>query len=78
MLVTASQVTHLVKNLPVSAGDSRDLGSTLELGRFPGVGSPWVGKIPWSSSLLQYSYLEIYMGKGAWWVIVLGVTKTGA
>ena len=35
-LVTASQVAELVKNPPVSAGDSRDMGTTR------------VGKIPWS------------------------------
>ena len=35
----ASQVALVVKNLPVNAGDIRDVGSI-----------PWVGKIPWRRS----------------------------
>ena len=34
----ASQVVLMVKNLPANAGDIRDLGSTLGLGRSPGGG----------------------------------------
>ena len=35
----ASQVALVVKNLPVSAGDSRDVGSIPESGRSPGGGN---------------------------------------
>ena len=49
-----------------SACNSGDLGSIPGLGRSPekGNGSP-----------LQYSCLENYMDRGAWWVTVHGVTK---
>ena len=48
----------VVKNPAANAGDARDLGQILGLGRFPvaGNGSP-----------LQYSYLENPMDRGAWW-----------
>ena len=45
----ASQVALVVKNLPANAGDSGEWGSTLELGRSPGVGH---------GNPLQYSCLE--------------------
>ena len=63
----ASQVALVVKNLHASAGDARDAGSIPGLGRSPGVvnGNP-----------LQYSCLENSMGRGAWWSIVHGVTKS--
>ena len=48
----------VVKNLPASAGDARDVGSIPGLGRFPGVGS---------GNPLQYSCLENSMDRGAWW-----------
>ena len=35
----ASQLALVVKNLPASAGDTRDLGSIPELGRSPGIGN---------------------------------------
>ena len=44
-----------------------DLGSIPGLGTFPGEGN---------SNSLQYSYLEYYMHKGAWQVIVHGDAKT--
>ena len=45
--------------------------------RRPGF-EPWVGKIPWRRAwLLQYSWLENPMDRGAWWAIVLGVAKSG-
>ena len=47
----------MVKNPPASAGDARDSGSVLRLGRSPGVGN---------GSLLQYSCLENSMDRGAW------------
>ena len=57
-----------IKNLPANAGDARDTGSTPGSGRFPGVGN---------GSPLQYSCLENPMDRGAWWVIVHGVSKSG-
>ena len=41
--------TSVIKNPPANAGDARDQGSILGLGRSPGVGN---------SNPLQYSYLE--------------------
>ena len=39
---------------------------------------PWVGKIPGSrnGNLLQYSYLENLMDRGAWWATVHRVAKS--
>ena len=58
----------MVKNLPASAEDARDVGSIPGLGRSPegGHGTP-----------LQYSCLENPMDRGAWWAIVRGVTISG-
>ena len=56
----------VVKNLPASAGDLRDLGSILGLRRSPGGGN---GK------LLQYSCLENPMDGGAQKAAVHGVAK---
>ena len=50
-------VARVVKNLPASAGDIRDQGSVLELGRSPGGGQ---GSPP------QRSCLENPMDRGAW------------
>ena len=48
----ASQVVLLVKNPPASAGDLRDAGSILGLGRSPGEGNGnsniLVWRIPWT------------------------------
>ena len=62
----AFQVTLLVRNLPVNAGDTRDAGSIPGLGRSPrkGNGKP-----------LQYSCLENSMDRGAWQATVHGPTK---
>ena len=67
MQPTASQVALVVKNLPASAGDVRDVGSVPGLGRSPagGHGNP-----------LQCSCLENPMDRGAWWVTVHRVTKS--
>jgi len=46
----------VVKDLPASVGDTRDVGLIPELGRSPGVGN---------GNLLQYSYLENSMNRGA-------------
>ena len=53
----------MVKNLPASAGDVRDLGSIAGLGRSPGGGH---------GNPLQYSCLENLMD---WQAIVHGVPK---
>ena len=57
----------MVKNPPASAGDIRDLGSILGLGRSPGGedGNP-----------LQYSCLKNPMDRGAWWATVHSVEKS--
>ena len=62
-----SQVALAGKNLPVSAGDTRDVGSIPGLGRSPGVGS---------SNSLQYSCLENPMDRGAWWATVQRIAKS--
>ena len=56
----------LVKNLPVSAGDTKDLGSIPGSGRFPG------GE---NSNPLQYSCLENSMGRGIWQATVHRVAE---
>ena len=58
---------RVVKNLPASAGDARDVASIPGLGRSPGVedGNP-----------LQNSCLEKSMDRGSWWATVHGVTKS--
>ena len=56
-----------LKNLPANAGDIRDVSLIPESGRFPGGGH---------GNPLQYSCLEIPMDRGAWQVIVRGVTKS--
>ena len=53
----ASQGAVVVKNLPASAGDIRDAGSIPGWRRSPGGGN---------GNLLQYSYLEDSMDRGAW------------
>ena len=54
----------MVKNLPANVGDT---GSIPVLGRSPGEGN---------GNPLHYSCLENPMDRGAWWVIVHGVTKS--
>ena len=56
----------VVKNPPANAGDTRDVGLTLGLGRSPAVGN---------GTPLQYSCLENSMGRGAWWASGHGVAK---
>ena len=50
--------------------------SHLQCGR-PGF-NPWVGKIPGEGNgyLLQYSGLENYMDRGAWWATAHEVAKS--
>ena len=57
----------MVKNLSVSAGDARGVGSILELGRYPG------GE---NCNSLLYSCLENPMDRGAWWATVHRVAKS--
>ena len=56
----------MVKNLLASAGDVREVGSVLGLGRSPGGGN---------GNLLQYSCLQNPMDSGAWEATVHGVSK---
>ena len=54
------------KNLPVNAGDIRDVGSILGSRGSPGKGN---------GNPLQYSCLGNPTDRGAWWAIVHKVTK---
>ena len=63
----ASRVVPVVKNLPVSEGDVRDMSSILGSGRSPGGGN---------GNPLQYSYLKNLMDRGAWEATVRRVTKS--
>ena len=56
----------VVKNLPVNAGDIKDLGLIPGSGRAPGGGN---------GNPLQYSWLENPMDRGACTAIVHGVTE---
>ena len=55
-----------VKNLSANAGDARDTGLILGLGRSPGEGH---------GNPLQYACLENPMDRGAWWATVHMVAK---
>ena len=57
----------MVKNLPASAEDIRDVGSIPGLGGSPGEGH---------GNPLQYSCLENPMDREAWWATILGVAKS--
>ena len=48
----------VVKHPPANAGAERDAGSVPESGKYPGLGN---------GNPLQYSYLENFMDRGAWW-----------
>ena len=50
----------MVKNMPVSAGDIRDMDSIPGSGRSPGEGN---------GNPLQYSCLGNARDRGAWWAI---------
>ena len=66
LLMWASQVALVVKNLFDNAGDVRDMGSIPGSGRSPGGGH---------GNPLQYRCLENPMGRGIWWAKVHRVTK---
>ena len=57
----------MVKNPPADTGDTKDMGLIPGSGRLPGVEN---------GNLLQYSYLENFMDRGAWWATVHGVAKS--
>ena len=57
----------MVKNLPTNAGDAKDMGSILGLGRSLGGGN---------GNPLQYSCLENPMDGGAWGASVHRVVKS--
>ena len=57
----------MVKNLPTSARDLRDVGSIPGSGRSPGEGQ---------GNPLQYSCLENPMDRGAWQAIVRRVAES--
>ena len=63
----ASHMVLVVKNPPANAEDVRDVGSIPGSGRSPGGrhGNPF-----------QYSCLENFMDRGAWWATVHRVTKS--
>ena len=63
----ASQVALVVKNLPASAGDIRDVGSIPGSGSSPGGGH---------GNPLQYSCLENPMDRGSSQATVHGVTES--
>ena len=56
-MLWASQVVLVVKNPPANAGDTKDAGLILGLGRSPGIGN---------GNPFQYSCLENCMGRGGW------------
>ena len=60
-------MAQVVKNLPASAGDSRDVGLIPGSGRSLGGGN---------GNPLQYSCLKNSMDREAWWATVHGVTES--
>ena len=64
MLLSCGSV---VKNPPASAGDIKDMGSV------PGSARSTGGR---KGNLLQYSYLENPMDRGAWQATVHGVIRS--
>ena len=60
-------MTQQVKNPPVNEGDTGNAGLIPRLGRSPGRRN---------GDLLQYSFLEKSMDRGAWQATVHGVTES--
>ena len=56
----------MVKNLPASVGDIRDVGSIPGSGRSPGGGH---------GNPLQFSCLENPMNRGSWWAMVHSIAE---
>ena len=65
--ISPDQVALVVKDLPASKGDARGMGLIPGSGRSPGEGN---------GNPLQYSCLENFVDRGAWWVTVNGVSKS--
>ena len=65
--VICNNTALVLKNLPASAGDVKDVGSIPGSGRSLGVGND----IP-----LQYSCLENSINREAWWATVHEVAKS--
>ena len=57
----------MVKNLPASVGDVKDVGSIPGLGRSPGGGN---------GNPVQYSCLENHKDRGTWQAIVHRIAKS--
>ena len=57
----------VLKNLPDNAENARDLDLIPGSERSPGIGN---------DNPFEHSWLENFMDRGAWWVIVHGVTKS--
>ena len=57
-------MAQLVKNPAASVGVTRDTSLIFESARSPGVGN---------GNPLQYSCLENFMDRGAWWATVHGL-----
>ena len=68
VICRGSQVVLVVKNLPASVGDIRDIGSISGLGRSPGGGH---------GNPLQYSCLENPMDRGAWQTQTMVLQRVG-
>ena len=60
-------MTQLVKNPLANAGDTRDMGSIPGLGRSSGKRN---------GNMLNHSWLENSMNRGAWWAPVHGVAQS--
>ena len=67
IIFRAAQVVLVVKNLPTTAGDIRDMSSIPGFGRSPGVGN---------GNPLQCFCLENSMDRRAWRATVHGVAKS--
>ena len=67
IVIWASQMAVVVKNLHAIAGDVRDSGSIPGLGRSPGEGH---------GNPLLYSWLKNLIDRGAWWAPVFRITKS--
>ena len=63
----ASQGALVVKNTPVNAGDVRDMGAVVVLGRSHGGGN---------GNSLQYYCLENPTDRGVWWATVHRIAQS--
>ena len=65
--VWASQVVLVVKNMPVNAGDVREVGSIPGSASSPGEGY---------GNPLQYNCLENSTDRGVWWATIHRIAKS--